>query len=501
MIKKGLVTKQKKRIVVIGGGFGGLAAAALLAKQRHAVTVLEKNSELGGRARIWRQNNFQFDLGPSWYLMPEVFDHFFSLFGRRASDFYQLKRLDPGYRVFWGKGDYWDIPAEKESLFRLADQWEENGAEKLRDYLRRSTDLYRSAMAQFIYRDFHRVAELVDWNFLKALVRNRLYLSLEKYIQQTFTNPRMWRLLEYTMVFLGTSPRQAPAIYALMSHVDFNLGVWYPLGGIGVVVEAIRKLAEQQGVKIIAGAEVKKVCLHHGKIVSVHSTKGDLAADLVVANADYHYVETQLLPAEARSFSQQYWERRTLAPSTLLVYLGLREKLSGSLHHNLYFDEHWDEHFATIFTSPAWPRKYSYYVSVPSKTDPVAAPAGKENLFFLIPVASGLKDTESVRERYANRVVTHFSTLVGTDLAKKVEVRRIFSHRDFIQDYHACQGTALGLAHTLRQTAVFRLPHRSRKVSNLYYVGHYTHPGIGVPPVIVSAEIVVREVVEDVGKV
>ncbi len=479
-----------KSALVVGAGFSGLTTAALLAKQGIQVTVLEKNSSVGGRARLWKHDGFTFDMGPSWYLMPEVFERFFGLFGRRVSDFYQLSELDPYYRVFFNPGEFVDIDSDFQNTKRVFDSFEPGGGAKLDTYMDLARYKYKVAMEQFLYREYTSIFQFFNRKMMQEGLRLNVLDRMDRFVSRYFEDRRAKQLLEYAMVFLGTSPEKAPALYSIMSHVDIDLGVHYPLGGLGTVAQAFAKLAEEQGVTIRTDADVTSIRTKNGKVEGVEVGNEFYSADTVVFTGDYPYAEMELLDASSRSFTSRYWNSRTLSPSMFLMYLGLNRKLHNFKHHTLYFEEDWTRHFTTIFNTPEWPLDPCFYVSVISKTDPYTAPEGGENVFVLVPVAPGMRDTDEQREEYAEHVLDHITRITGEDLRVEQRVQRIFSHRDFSSDYHAYKGTALSLAHTLFQTAVFRPPHSSKKVEGLYYTGHYTHPGVGVPMTLISSEIV-----------
>jgi 1-hydroxy-2-isopentenylcarotenoid 3,4-desaturase len=479
-----------KKVVIIGAGCGGLAAAALLARDGFDVTVVEKNADPGGRARVMKTHGFTFDLGPSWYLMPEVFENYFALFGKNVSDYYQLKRLDPNYRVFFGGGDQVDVPADRRKIGELFDRLEPGGAKKLDRFLRSAEFCYRLAMQSFIYRAYRSFFDFFNWEIITKGPRLHIFEGLDRYVRSFFRSDKIRKILEYTVVFLGGSPDNTPALYSIMAHVDFNLGVWYPDQGIGSVVAALHRLGQEQGVKLLLRHNVLRIETEQGIANKVVTDQGELDADIVLVNADYHHAETALLAPGDVTYPPKYWESRKMGPSALLIYLGLNKKIKGLLHHNLYLDPSWEEHFKSIFDRPAWPDAYSYYVSCTSQTDPATAPPGGETLFILVPVAAGLEDTSAIRERMFERTIAHLEKLVGEEIKSSVVYRQIFAQKAFTLAYNAYKGTALGLAHTLFQTAVFRPSHQSKKVKNLYYTGSYTHPGIGVPMVIISAQIV-----------
>ena len=497
-------TGHGNRLVVVGAGIGGMAAAARLAKDGFDVTVVERNDRTGGRARIWQKDGYTFDMGPSWYLMPEVFDRFFAGFGKKASDYYTLKQLDPSYRVFFGPGERHDVPPDRAGVTALFERLEPGGGAKLARYLDEAAYKYKVAVGEFLYRDYRTAFDFLNRRMLTEGLKLNVLGKLDAAVRRRFGDRRARQILEYAMVFLGTSPNDAPAMYALMSHVDLTQGVFYPLGGLAAVAHGIRRLAEEQGVRFLLNTEATRIATAQGRAARVEARGADGAAvslpcDAVVANADYAHVETELLAAADCGYPPKYWEGRVVAPSMFLLYLGVKKPLEKLAHHNLYFQPDWNRHFDAIFKQPAWPEDPCFYVSCISKTDPAMAPPGRENVFVLVPVAAGLRDDDALREAYARKVIRHVEQITGEEIAPHIEVRRIFSHRDFAGDYHAWKGTALGISHTLMQTAVFRPAMRSRKVANLYFAGQYTHPGIGVPMVMIAADVVAGNLRKDLG--
>ncbi len=485
---------MKKRVCVVGGGFGGLTTAAYLAHSGHDVTLVEKNAELGGRARSWRTNGFVFDLGPSWYLMPEVFERFFGDLGRQREQYYGLRQLDPSYRVFFEKNDPVTVTpriAESEALF---ESFEPGGGGRLREYLQAAKYKYDVAVGEFLYREYRSIFQFFNRRLLTEGLKLNVFSSLDRFVGRHFKDERARQILQYAMVFLGTSPEQAPALYSIMSHLDLTQGVWFPKGGMAAMVAGLERLLGDLGVTVRTAQPAREILVRNGRAAGVRTDEGTIDADAVVVNADYAHAELDLLAPEYRSYSARYWSRRVLAPTMLIVYLGYDHKLNNVAHHNLYFSQPWKPHFDAIFERPQWPEHPSYYVSCASYDDPEVAAPGHENVFFLVPVSPHLEDSDAIRERVVQRVMDHFGSISGNDMNRGILVKRIYSHRDFKSDYNAYQGTSLGLAHTLFQTAVFRPQMRSRKVRGLFYNGQYTHPGVGVPMTFIGSRIV-RDIV------
>jgi len=481
---------ETPRVVIIGAGFGGLSLAALLAKDGYAVQVLEKNDDVGGRAMVYSDQGHTFDMGPSWYLMPDVFETFFQRLGVDSDSLFSLVRLDPSYRIFFGPGDYLDISADLEANIDLFERVEAGAGEQLRSYLSKAAYEYDVAVNEFLYRNYLTVFDFFNKRTMTEGRKLHVFENLARYTKRYFASERLRKVLSYSMVFLGGSPSNTPALYSILSHVDFNLGVWYPMGGMGVVVQALRKIAEDNGAQVLTGQEVTAISVQGGKAVGVYAGEEFFPADVVVANADYPHVELSLLPRHSRSYSERYWRTRTLAPSAFMLYLGFNRRLPGLEHHSLSFEYDWEEHFNSIFAKPNWPSRPSYYLACPSKTDPSVAPPGGETVVMLVPVASGLEDSDEVRERFTEQMLDYLEHLVGEELRSSITVCTPFSQRDFRATFNAYQGTALGLSHTLMQTAVFRPRHRSRRVSNLFYSGQYTHPGIGMPMTLIASTLV-----------
>lgn len=486
-----------KKVVIIGAGIGGLATAALLAKAGFEVTVLEKNKTVGGRARVIKTKGFVFDMGPSWYLMPDVFERFFARFDKKPSDFYTLVRLDPAYRMFFDKKNPIDIVKKLSKNIALFEKLEKGGGKKFLQYLDESKYKYDTAMKGFIYKEYKSLSDFFSFSIIKDSPKLRIFDSVDSYVKRFFSSPIARKILEYNIVFLGGNPSNTPALYSIMAHIDFNLGVWYPLGGMGKVVTALEKLARKYGADIICESDVTTIEVHDKIARAVHVGKKKYPADIVVANADYPFVETKLLSKEHQTYNASYWEKKTVAPSAFIAYLGIKGKVKGLTHHNLFVENDWMKHFDHIFKEPTWPESFSYYVSCPSKTDTTIAPKGDENIFILVPVAPGLQDTPEIRERYFEKVIGMLEETTHDSIQNRIVYKKIFTVDDFKKDYNAYKGTALGLTHTLMQSAFFRPSMRSRKVKNLFYAGQYTHPGIGVPMVMIAAEIISDSIQKD----
>jgi 1-hydroxy-2-isopentenylcarotenoid 3,4-desaturase len=484
----------EKKVIIIGSGFSGLSAASLLARNGNDVVVLEKNEQPGGRASIWKKDGFIFDMGPSWYLMPDVFEKYFAEFGKKPEDYMNLIRLDPSYRVFFDKDDFVDISANLKKNLELFEKIEPGAKEKMKEYLKLSEYEYDIAMKDFIYKDYKHLTDFLRPKLIFEGTKLHMFQKLDDFAQRYFKSDKIRKILEYTIVFLGGSPYDSPALYSLMSHVDFNMGVWFPKGGMGELVQAMYKLAKEQGAKFKFNEPVEKIIVENKKVTGVKTTKNKYNADIVIVNADYAWAEQNLLEERYRSYSKRYWEKRKIAPSAYLLYLGLDKPLKRFIHHNLYFHQNWENHFDDIFKNPRWPEYFSYYVSCISKTDKKTAIKNGENVFVLVPVAAGLKDDEKTRKKYFDKTIKHMEELAGENIKDHIVVKRIFAHNDFSSRYNAYKGTALGLAHTLKQTAVFRPKHESKKVKNLFYTGHYNHPGIGVPMVIISSQILAETI-------
>ncbi|ELZ29992.1 phytoene desaturase family protein [Halorubrum distributum] len=484
-------------VVVIGGGFGGLSTACYLADAGADVTLLEKNEQLGGRASRLEVDGFRFDMGPSWYLMPDVFERFFGHFGRSPDEFYELERLDPHYRVFWKDGDKVDVLPDREENREIFESYEPGAGEAFDAYLEESQRTYEIGMEHFVYEDRPRLRDYVDKDVLRYSWGLSLLGKMQGHVEDYFDHPKLQQLMQYTLVFLGGSPTNTPALYNLMSHVDYNMGVYYPDGGIGAVVDGIVELAEELGVEFVTDAEVTGIEGRYGAF-AVDTENGErYLADRVVSDADYAHTEQELLPERKRQYTEEYWESRTYAPSAFLLYLGVEGDVPNLEHHTLVLPTDWDGHFAQIFDDPEWPDDPAYYLCVPSKTDDTVAPEGHSNLFALVPIAPGLADTPEIRNRYRDLVIDDIAENTDTDLRGRIVVEETFSVDDFADRYNSYAGSALGLAHTLTQTSLLRPPHTSDAVDGLYFTGSTTTPGIGVPMCLISGGLTAEAMADD----
>ena len=493
-----------RKVVIIGSGFAGLSAACFLAKAGYTVSVLEKQSTPGGRARQLIEDGFVFDMGPSWYWMPEVFERFFNCFGKKTSDYYQLQRLDPSYRIYW-PNDEMDVPADYTELKKLFESIEPGSGIELDQFIAEAAYKYNVGINKLVHKPGRSLIEFLDPEVIKGVFRLDVFTNMKKHVAKYFGHPKLQEMMEFPVLFLGALPQQTPALYSLMNYADIKLGTWYPNGGMYKIVEGMYKLSIELGVKFHFNCDVTAININQGiaKSVSAQSTINhqsstiNFDADVVVGGADYHFIETKLLPKNYRTYSEAYWNKRVMAPSCLLYYIGLNKKLKGVQHHALFFDTDFEVHGNEIYTRPKWPSDPLFYVCTPSVTDDTVAPEGYENLFFLIPVAAGLKDdTEALRDKYFDAIVERFENKIGQQIKESIVYKKSYSVSNFVNDYNSFKGNAYGLANTLMQTAILKPSIKSKKVKNLFYTGQLTVPGPGVPPSLISGEVVAKEIVK-----
>ena len=487
---------MRKSVIIIGAGFAGLSAAAFMAKAGWKVTVIEQNETAGGRARQLKEDGFCFDMGPSWYWMPDVFEHFFEQFGKKVEDYYRLKRLDPSYRIYWEDG-YTDLPANYQHLKDLFESMEKGSGLKLDKYLNEAAYKYRVGMQNLVYKPGQSLTEFLEWDVIKNMLRLDVFTSIKKHIATYFSNEKLRQIMEFPVLFLGALPKDTPALYSLMNYADIKGGTWYPEGGIFSVVKAMQQLAEELGVTFYFNEEVEEIVIEKSAVKKIRTSKNIHEADAIISGADYHFTENYLLPPLYRSYTDKYWDRKVLAPSCILYYVGLNKKIDNLLHHSLFFDVSFNQHADEIYKNPRWPADPLFYLSASSKTDDTVAPAGCENLVFLIPIASDLKnDTEEVIEYYFDKIINRLEKRTGVLIRDSIIYKKTFSISDFVAEYHSYKGNAYGLANTLRQTSIFRPSCQSKKVKNLFYTGQFTVPGPGVPPSLISGEVVSKQVLK-----
>ena len=488
---------ERKKALVIGSGFSGLASACCLAKDGLDVTLVEKNDSLGGRARKFESNGFLFDMGPSWYWMPEVFDQFFEKFGKKVSEYYDLKRLDPSYRVYF-EDDFVDVPSSMDELYAFFEHHEKGSSTHLKKFLDEAEYKYKVGMDEFVWKPGHSIYEFVDIRVVKSLFKLQMFSSIDKQISKLFKNPKLVKILEFPVLFLGATPSDTPALYSLMNYADLKLGTWYPMGGMHKVIEGMVKLAKELGVKFETKCAIESVTIESGKVLAANSSEKSFDCDYLVASADYRHVDQEILPSKYQNYTPKYWDKRKMAPSSLLFYVGLDRKLDNIKHHNLFFDEDFNLHAEEIYTDPKWPSKPLFYICCPSKTDALVAPEGCENLFLLVPLAPDLEDSEEMREKYFDIICKRILEKTGTDIKPHLIYKRSYCLDDFKNDYNAYKGNAYGLANTLLQTAFLKPSLKNKHLDNVYYTGQLTTPGPGVPPSLISGQVVAAEILKTI---
>ena len=485
------------KVAVIGSGFAGLSAAAYLSKAGCVVDVYEKNADLGGRARqLVTDNGYLFDMGPSWYWMPGVFEKFFNDFGLKTAELYSLKNLDPGFSIVFGNSGVMDIPADFDALCALFEKIEPGSSEKLTHFLSDAEYKYHIGMEKLVYKPGLSLLEFADIGLIKGIFKLQVFTSFSKYIKKLFKDPRLVALMEFPVLFLGATPEDTPALYSLMNYAGLKLGTWYPKGGFASVIKAMEKVSIEQGVTFFTNEAVEKIGVINGLANVIRTDKRQKAYDAVIAAADYHHVEKMLLDKSYRNYDENYWEKRVMAPSCLIFYLGVTKKIDKLQHHTLFFDGDFKKHATEIYKVPQWPSKPLFYVCCPSKTDKSVAPAGHENLFILMPLAPGLTDTEELRESYFDRLMARLENYTGNDIHNYLDYKKSYCVNDFVADYNSYKGNAYGLANTLRQTANLKPSIKNKRISNLFYAGQLTVPGPGVPPSIISGEVAANQLLK-----
>ena len=478
---------MKKQIKIIGSGFSSLAAACYLAQQGNDVVVYEKNATIGGRARQLKRDGFTFDIGPTWYWMPDVFERFFSDFGKRPSDYYELIKLSPAYQVYFGVKDFVTIADNLPEIIATFETIEKGSGEELAAFMKTAQSNYDIAIKDLVYRPGISPLELVTLETAKKI--NQFFGNISKDIRKKFKNSKQIQILEFPVLFLGAKPSDTPSFYSFMNFADFGLGTWHPKNGMYSVILAMEKLAKELGVVIHTNSNIEKILVENETANALIVNGKTIKGDVILSGADYHHTES-LLDVKHRAYSSNYWENRTFAPSSLLFYVGFDKKIENVEHHTLFFDVDFDVHASAIYDNPKWPDEPLFYASFPSKTDSDSAPEGKEAGIFLIPLAPGLEDTPELREEYFEKIITRFEKLTQQTVRENIIFKESFCVNDFIKDYNSYKGNAYGLANTLLQTAFLRPKLKSKKVKNLFFTGQLTVPGPGVPPALISGKLV-----------
>lgn len=483
-----------KKIAIIGAGISGLSAAAYAAKNGHEVHVFEKHDQAGGRARQFKtENGYTFDMGPSWYWMPDIIDGFFQDFGYKATDFYELISLNPQFEMVFEQGNM-AVPESFEALKNLFENIESGSAKKLDEFMTSAQYKYEVGMQDFVNKPCHSWWEFVSPKILKSALQLDLLTNFRTYVGKYFNHPKLRALMEFPVIFLGAAPQNIPALYSLMNYGGYALGTWYPMGGFYELIKAMQKVAEELGVQFHFNHPVDKIITQNNQAKALLINGQPFEFDAIIASSDYHHTET-LLDDNLKNYSEDYWKSRTFAPSCLIYYLGFNKKISNLHHHTLFFEHNLDEHIESIYETKTWPENPLFYVCCPSKTDATIAPIGHENVFLLMPLATGIADDESIREKYFEEMIARLEKHTGEkNLTQHLDYKRSYCVSDFIQDYNAYQGNAYGLANTLRQTAVLKPSIRNQKIKNLLYTGQLTIPGPGVPPSLISGKIVAHEI-------
>ncbi|SFA73349.1 phytoene desaturase [Flavobacterium swingsii] len=478
---------MRKNIAILGSGFSSLAAACYLAQAGNDVIIYEKNSTIGGRARQFEKEGFTFDMGPSWYWMPDVFEKFFANFGKKPSDYYDLKKLSPGYQVFYGVNDFIAISDNLQEIVDTFENIEAGSGDKLQKFIQKAQSNYDIAIKDLVYRPGESPLELVTIETAKKI--DQFFSTISKDVRKQFNNKKLIQILEFPVLFLGAKPSKTPTFYSFMNFADFGLGTWQPTNGFHDVINGMATLAKQLGVTIITDANVEKIIVENKITKGILVNEEVITSDIVLSGADYHHTETLLEPKH-RQYSEKYWNKKTFAPSSLLFYVGFNKKIDNVIHHNLFFDVDFDLHSEEIYDNPKWPTEPLFYANFTSKTNSKTAPEGCENGFFLIPIAPGIEDTQELRDTYFEKIMTRFEKITNQKVRENIIFKESFCVNDFVKEYNSYKGNAYGMANTLLQTAFLRPKLRSKKVKNLYFTGQLTVPGPGVPPALISGKLV-----------
>jgi phytoene desaturase len=478
---------MKKNISIIGSGFSALAASCYLAKAGYQVTVFEKNDSIGGRARQFNAEGFTFDMGPSWYWMPDVFERFFADFEKKTTDYYELIKLSPAYNVYYGEQDFIAIADNLDDIINTFESIEKGSGKHLRTFIGKAKSNYDIAIKDLVYRPGVSPLELVTLETTKKL--GQFFSTIKRDVRKKFKNQKLVQILEFPVLFLGAKPSDTPSFYSFMNYADFGLGTWHPKTGMFDVVRAMQSLATELGVVFKTNSNIGEIIVEKGVAKAIVVNGNRIDSDLVLSGADYHHTET-LLEKQYRVYSEKYWETRVFAPSSLLFYVGFNKKLKNVAHHDLFFDVDFDAHAKDIYDEPKWPENPLFYANFPSITDKTAAPEGMESAFFLIPLAPGIIDTEELRDEYFDKIMKRFENITQQKVTENIVYKKSFCKNDFVSEYNSYKGNAYGMANTILQTAFLRPKLKSRKVKNLYFTGQLTVPGPGVPPALISGKLV-----------
>ena len=477
---------MNKNIAIIGSGFSALSASCYLAQAGHTVSIFEKNDTVGGRCRQFKKEGFTFDIGPSWYWMPDIFDKFFAEFGKKTSDYYQLDKLSPAYKIFF-KDDNITIGDTLDKICLEFERIEPGSSTPLKKFIKKAGENYDIAINKVVLKPGISPLELITPE--TAMRVDQFFKTISREVRKNFKNPKLISTLEFPVLFLGAKPSKTPSFYNFMNYADFGLGTWHPKGGMYEIIKAMQSLAESLGVVIKTNSPITKINVANKKATTIVVNNQTLEFDVVLSGADYHHSET-LLDETHRQYSEKYWSKKTFAPSSLLFYIGFDKKLNNVQHHNLFFDTNFEAHAEEIYDNPQWPSDPLFYANFPSTTDSSMAPKDCETGFFLIPIAPGIEDTPEIRAQYLDIILTRFEKLTKQNVKNNIIFKESFCVKDFIKDYNSYKGNAYGMANTLLQTAFLRPKLKSKKVNNLYFTGQLTVPGPGVPPALISGKLV-----------
>lgn len=483
------------RIAIIWSGFWWLSAAIHCAHWWHEVDVYEKNEQVGGRASVLKKNWFRRDMWPSWYLMPDLFEEFFQWFWLERKDFINLTPIDPSYRIYFkDSGKHIDVYKNVERNREAFEEIEPGSTDKLIDYLKISKHQYEVAMKEFVIKNYDSIRDFFTRRMMTEWRKMNVLSNLHNHVKKYFKTDEMQKIMEYPLVFLWTAPSSAPALYNIMTHVDFNGWVWYPDGWIYAIIDALSKIAISKWVNFYLNSPVKEIVVD-AWIASWIIVNWELKKyDAIISNADYHFTETKLLDTKRQTFGQSYRDKKIMAPSGFILYLWVKGEVTWLDHHTLIFCKDWAKNFDDIFKDKVAPADPSLYVCCPSKSDKSVAPEGYENLFVLVPFPPGIELRDKEQKAYRDKVLSIIEDEIGDKFTDRIVEEEFFCVKEFKERYNAFQWSALGLAHTLKQTAIFRPNTISKKVKNLFYAWGYTNPWIWMPMCLISWKLAYERV-------